>query len=111
MALTRISTTSGSTTSQADKSISISHYNSTDNKNHTYYTVPVGRKFKGIVWVNDYTYELGKLPGHTGSYNHPSPFGASNSNSYLPIETGSGDFVSGNSSYSYHSVVGIETDA
>jgi len=107
MALTNIATSGNST----DKSISVTHYNGTTDRNKTYYTVPAGRKFKGIFWVNDYSYELGKFPGHVGPYVHYNTFGSNSNLNFYPIETASGDFVSGNTSYAFHSLVGIETDA
>ena len=106
MALTN-TTAAGSST---DKAISVVHYNGTTDKNKTYYTVPENRKFKGIVWVNSYSYELGKFPGHVGSV-HYNTFGSNANLNFYPIETTSGDFISGNSDYAYHSIVGIETDA
>ena len=109
MALTKITSASSTTTPQADKSISLVHYNDTTQKNTIYYTVPAGRKFKGLVWVNDASYQLGKLPGHTGSEHHLLPFNTQLS--YIPVETGPGDFVSGLSNYAYHSIIGVESDA
>ena len=110
MALTTIS--SGAVAApKADKSISLVHYNDTNARNTVYYTVPEGRKFKGIVWVNDVSYNLGKFPGHTGSEHLHNPFLSNASNSYIPIEVGAGDFVSGTNNYTYHNIVGIESDA
>ena len=110
MALTSIPKGTSTSAPKADKAISISHYNGTTDRNSVYYTVPEGRKFKGIFWVNDYSYELGKFPGHTGNA-HYNTFGSNSNLSFYPIETAAGDFVSGNSNYAYHSVVGIESDA
>jgi len=110
MALTSISTSTSSGGPQPPKAISVVHYNATNAFNTIYYTVPVGRKFKGVAWVNSTSYNLGKFPGHVGGENHPN-IATTNTIKYFPIETGPGDFVSGNSSYAYHSVVGIETDA
>ena len=108
MALTTsTTTTSGSST---DKSISIVHYNSTNALYTIYYTVPEGRKFKGVIWVNAVNYDLGKLPGHTNSAGHILP-GGTQGTSHFYIEAAAGDFISGSSDYAYHSVVGIETDA
>ena len=110
MGLTTISSAGAATTPQADKSISLVHYNGTTNQNTIYYTVPVGRKFKGLVWVNDVSYKLGKLPGHTGSEQHTMPFASNTQLNYIPVETGPGDFVSGGNSYAYHSIAGVESD-
>ena len=92
-----------------DKAISVVNYNGTGDQYTTYYTVPVGRKFKGYVWVNSQGYALGKFPGHVG-YEHYNG-GGTNDYPIIPIETLAGDFISGSSNYAYHSVVGIESDA
>lgn len=111
MALTKLTSASSTTTPQADKSISLVHYNATNATNTIYYTVPAGRKFKGLVWVNDASYKLGKFPGHTGSEHLMNPFLTNAANSYIPIEVCAGDFVSGTNNYTYHHIVGIESDA
>ena len=110
MALTTISS-GATTTSQADKSISIVHYNGANDQNTIYYTVPVGRKFKGLMWVTEWSYKLGKLPGHTGPEEISQPFMSNATLSYIPVETGPGDFVSGSNGYAYHTLIGVESDA
>jgi hypothetical protein len=110
MALTSISTSTVSAP-QPDKSINLVHYNATNAQNTVYYTVPAGRKFKGLIWTNDVSYKLGKFPGHTGSEQFMSPFLSNTQNSYIPVEAVAGDFVSGLSNYAYHHITGIESDA
>jgi len=110
MALTSTSTSNASAP-QADKSINLVHYNATNATNTVYYTVPAGRKFKGLIWTNDVSYKLGKFPGHIGSEQFASPFLSNAQNSYIPVEVLAGDFVSGSNNYTYHHITGIESDA
>lgn len=109
MALTSLAASTASPL--ADKSINLVHYNATNATNTVYYTVPVGRKFKGLVWTNDQSYKLGKFPGHTGSEQFASPFLSNTTMTYIPIEVLAGDFVSGSTNYTYHYISGIESDA
>ena len=113
MALTTISTASSTTTPQADKQISITHYNGSTATNQTYYTVPAGRKFVGLYWVSEAGQTMGKLPNwiNSGESNTQMMPGATNHFSYpIKITALAGDFVSGQTNYAYHSLFGIESD-
>jgi hypothetical protein len=112
MALTSISTETSSAV-QADKQISITHYNGSTAANQTYYTVPAGRKFVGLYWVNDVSYSMGKFPSWvaSGESNTQMQHGSTSHFSYpMKITAFAGDFISGGSNYAYHSLFGIESD-
>jgi len=110
MALTSIPTTAASAP-QADKAISLNHNNGTSATNTIYYTVPVGRRFKGYLWINDVSYNVGKFPGHTTNEKLDNPHSTNTERRPIAIETGPGDFVSGVNQYAKFNLVGIEFDA